>query len=342
MGEMNAVSTDSRHTGTAGRLERKSLSDAELIGTELQIGDPRALPNLSANPPDPNGLFNLAGEYHLPNNDPGLRCSYCPTHTIHRNGFALAGEGHHFVLGSTCGPKHFGLSFAASKRELSEQKDRQSYLLRLRAIAARSEELIAAYNAVLFSGSLKVLEDAKTELESASPALTLELRASANAGLALQEIVKVRDLQAEAKRTDDRTTPIYRSERHSLGSIEGTALVSSLDPRATIYKLKRALTALASFLKGGTDGQKTSRLRAEYRVIEELHSAAQRAVTECNNAHHFFGSRNRTRLAQWSERKTADRFAEVGDQLAVVNKNGRRVLPSLAPLHLPTLPDLLS
>lgn len=337
---MNSISASSRTTGSAGQLERKSRTDAELLAIDLQIDDPRALPNLSATPPDPDWVLQLAGEYHLHKNDPGLRCSYCPTHTIHRNGFVLAREDAHYVLGSTCGPKHFGLSFNASKRELNEQKDRQSFLRRLRAIAAHSDDLIAAYNAILFSSGLRALDAARKELAQASPNLAADLRGSVNAGFALYEFVKIRDFRAEANRPDDSKAPIYTEDRQSLGNLEGTALVSTPDPRTIIHKAKAAILHVTTFIKADTNGHLTSRLRAEYRTIEELHSEAQRTVVDCNAAHLFFSTRNRERLARWSDRRPLDKFIEASSAIIVQNKKGRHQLQPIEPLNLPRLPAL--
>jgi hypothetical protein len=321
------------------------MSDVELSAARLEIDDPLSLPNLSLDRPSPDLTPEIVGEYHLPSSHDLVWCCHCQSHS-HRNGFAVANStGHHYLLGSECGPKHYGLSFVFAARDHKQKVKRKGILDRMRAIWASAPAVKATIAEVLHSEGLRLIDQKREELRRASDSAFSALSISVKTEMPLYETVSVRDVAAEQRRDEqlpeDQTGgPIYRSERMSLGRVSGAALLrESGDCRDLLVVLRRQIEAVEAFRKEVTDAYSIPQLMKAVRTAEEAWQAAQDAIDEAQVADAFFSGGNLNRLERWSADNRYFKLIADGENLIVSDAQSRQttILP-LPRISLPKLP----
>ncbi len=320
----------------------RRLSDEQLATAQLEVPDPCTLPDLSRERPNADLTPEIIGEYHLANDVEPIWCCHCQA-SRHRNGFVITnGTGKHFLLGSTCGPEHYGLSFAFARRQHSDLAKRKGVLARLNAILATAHDLKRACHSILHSEGLRAVDAKRAELRRASEQVASLLATAVQNGSALDEMVKVRDFEAERRR-DERSSsgkqdgPIYTQERRSLGSVAGSGLVRTKgDCRDCLIALRDAVDHLFAFRATDTNKHALQTLTKAVRAAEEAWARAESAVTEAEAAPFFFSADNLSRLSRWSvAHKTFDLIADEG-RLVVIDRQGRRT--TIGPLGLISLP----
>src|SRR5690348_10142112 len=112
------------------------LSDAELEAARLEIDDPLSMPNLCMDKPPAELTPEIVGEYHLPESHGLVWCCHCQGHH-HRNGFVVTNAtGLHYLLGSKCGPDHYGFEFRFAISNQKAKVRRRGVLDRIKGICA--------------------------------------------------------------------------------------------------------------------------------------------------------------------------------------------------------------
>jgi len=325
------------------------LSDEELYAARLEIEDPLALPNLCSDKPPADLAPEIVGEYHLPTGSDFQWCCHCQGHH-HRNGFVITNvTGKQYMLGSKCGPEHYGLSFKLAAREHSAKMKRRGVLERLRGIIATAPLVQATIREILHSEGLARLDAKREELRKACPDGFSALATSVATGMPLYEIVTVRDRAAEQRRDEQRPDekdgqPIYLKQQMSLGHVAGAAVLRTKgDCRDHLLALKGAIEKVLSAQKRSTDKLSINELTKVVREAEQAWRAAQEAINEVEFADAFFIEGNLNRL----ERYTANnhRYRLWGeDRKLIVSRGGtgRTAIHPVAPIKLPGLPRMKS
>ena len=218
------------------------LTDEQLSVARLEIDDPLALPRLSSDKPSADLTPAIVGEYHLPEEHPRLWCCHCQGHR-HHNGFVITNkEGFNYLIGSACGPKHYGLSFSFAKRQHKEKVQRKGVLERLNAICANADLVLAAIQEVARSEGLRLTDQKREELRSASDSAFKALATSVRSGSPLHEIVEVRDLTPKGGVTNNcqMTRPAPRStgmsEERSAALLEPECCAIAMIVGITFYR----------------------------------------------------------------------------------------------------------
>jgi hypothetical protein len=264
------------------------LTDNQLLGIELRTDDPSAIENLSTNRPYLEGPPTILMEYHLPQSRATVRCCYCDTKTPHRNGFVIEGAyGRRHLIGSSCGPKHLGLSFNEARTGFKTQLARQSLLRRIAAMAP-AMPAVAAYKTP--TEKLQGVLDAEEAFRVGAPELYRELRQLVVKGQPLSETIMVRDYEAEQRSESEE--PQYRPESRSIGQIEGAGLLRARTLRETFSERRRAVGAFMRAIAGGTDKLTERQLRAALQSLEQADQEARTAISLLNRAHAFFKETN--------------------------------------------------
>lgn len=320
------------------------MTDAELSSARLEIDDPLALPNLSLERPPGDDPPEIVGEYHLPQGHDLLWCCHCQSHS-HRNGFAVTNStGQQYLLGSECGPKHYGFAFEFAARDHKAKVKRKGVLDRLRAIVATAPAVKATIQEILTSEGLRVIDAKRRELHGASSSAFHALATSVKTEMPLYEMVQVRDIAAEQRRDeqlpDDETgPPIYRWERMSVGNVAGAGLLRhSYYCRDQLLGLSGAMDRVVAIHNEFTDRFDIKELTKVVREAEGAWAAAQAAIEEAELADAFFTGGNLNRLERWS-RDSSRYFTMLAEgSNLVVDTKGKRI--TIAPLHRTTLPRL--
>lgn len=324
-----------------------ALSDEQLSATRLEIDDPLAMPRLSHEKPCAELTPEIVGEYHLAKDSPRLWCCHCQGHR-HHNGFVLTNSGGaNYLIGSKCGPDHYGLSFKFAEREHRAKVKRKGVLDRLKGICATAESLKSTIHEILHSEGLKLIDQKRGELLRASDSAFSALATSVRTESLLHEIVQVRDLERERRRDEHLPPnvsgpPLYREDRMAIGRVAGTAILRETDDcRAKLLTFRRALERAQALGKGMTDDHPIKVLMNAVRATEEAYEAAQASIIEAEGAPAFFSADNLARLERWSASNRHYRLARERADLAVTSQHKKRVLiRPLAPIKLPRLPAM--
>lgn len=323
------------------------LSDDELSKARLEIDDPLSLPNLSMEKPPADLTPEIVGEYHLPAVADLIWCCHCQGHS-HRNGFAITNStGNHYLLGSECGPKHYGLSFVFAARDHKAKVKRKGVLERMKAIWASAAEVQATIREVLNSEGLRLIDQKREELRRASAGTFSALATTVKTEMPLYETVSVRDVAAEQRRDDrlpdnETGSPIYRQERLSIGQVAGAAMLrESGDCRDLLLVLRGKIEVVEAFRKEITETISIPVLTNAVRAAEQAWQAAQDAITEAEFADAFFTGGNLNRLERWSASNRYFKLTADGDRLVVTNdRSGQTTILPLPRISLPRLPSM--
>lgn len=286
-------------------MQHEGFDDAALRAAQLVI-DPYALEGLSTSPPAEGAVVSIRGEYHVPDEGEALRCCLCPQHTPHWNGFVIATDtGSQHLIGSTCGPKHLGITFRTAKNQHKDRLTRQGNLYRLDAVLAQFDAFLAQCNAVLFAPLFRSLQERLAQFETAAGDATVRLRSLVLRGAGLTENVTVRDFEAERRRDetaskDSEKKPIYRQEAQPIGPLAGRGFLNVEQLRATVFAFKSGLREFKQAVANGTGGIATNRLAKMLKELADAHERANIAVASINNARAFFSADNAERLQRWS------------------------------------------
>jgi hypothetical protein len=324
-----------------------ALSDEQLSATRLEIDDPLAMPRLSVEKPCADLEPQIVGEYHLGKDQPRLWCCHCQGHR-HHNGFVITNSGGaNYLIGSKCGPDHYGLSFKFAEREHKAKVKRKGVLDRLKGICETAEALKDTVHEILHSEGLKLIDQKRGELIRASDSTFSALAVSVRTESLLYEMVQVRDLERERRRDEqlppnESGPPIYREERMPIGRVAGTAILRETDDcRAKLLTFRRALERAQVLGKGLTDDHPIKVLMNAVRAVEEAYDAAQASIIEAESAPAFFGPENLGRLERWSATNRYYRLTREGADLIVTNQHSKRyVITPLPPIKLPRLPSM--
>lgn len=326
-----------------------ALSDEQLSATRLEIDDPLAVPRLSSEKPAADLTPAIVGEYHLSKEHPRLWCCHCQGHR-HHNGFVITNEtGSNYMIGSKCGPEHYGLSFSFAQREHKAKVQRKGVLERLASICAAADAVNATIREILHSDGLRLIDQKREELKRASDSAFSALAVSVRTGSMLYEIVEVRDFEAERRRDDqlppDKSgPPIYRGERMPIGRVAGTAVLREKDDcRDHLLSLKAAIETVVRMRNADTNKQSLQTLTKAVRVAEEAWDAAAESIIEAENAPAFFSRENLDRLERWTAENRYYRLTRDGIDLLVKNKDSaERRVTALQTTKLVRLPSVRS
>lgn len=323
------------------------LTDEELSAARLQIDDPLATPRLSLEKPSADLTPAIVGEYHLSKDHPRLWCCHCQGHR-HHNGFVITNEGGaNYLIGSKCGPDHYGLSFSFAQREHKAKVQRKGVLERLAAICAAADTVNASIREILHSNGLRIVDQKREELRRASASAFSALAVSVRTGSMLYETVEVRDLEGERRRDeqlppDKSGPPLYRDERMPIGRVVGTAVLRDKDDcRDHILSLRAAIEAVVRLRNADTNKQSLQTLTKAVKVAEQAWDAAQESIIEAENAPAFFSADNLERLERWSAENRYYRLTRDNRNLLVKNRDSNeRLVEALPPISLSRLPSM--
>lgn len=323
------------------------LTDEQLSAARLQIDDPLATPRLSTAKPSAELTPSIVGEYHFSDEHPKLWCCHCQGHR-HRNGFVITNEtGSHHMLGSKCGPDHYGLSFTLAKQDHKAKVQRKGVLERLHAICEIADLVLAAIQEVARSEGLRLVDQKREELRRASDSAFKALANSVRSSSPLHEVVQVRDLDAERRRDeqlpDDKVgPPIYRDERMPIGRVAGVAIVRDRDDcRDCILSLKAAIIAVQKLRRDDTNKHKVQALLKAVRTAEEAWESAQASIVEAEGAPAFFSPENLDRLERWTAGNRYFRLMRDGRNLRVNERDMQeRLIERMPSISLPRLPAI--
>jgi hypothetical protein len=320
------------------------LSDDELSSARLEIDDPLSLPNLSLERPPADNPPEIVGEYHLPQGHDLVWCCHCQSHS-HRNGFAVTNStGQQYLLGSECGPKHYGFAFEFAARDHKAKVKRKGILDRLKAIVATAPAVKASIQEILTSEGLQLLDAKRHELWRASSNAFSALATSVKTEMPLYEMVRVRDLAAEQRRDDQLPddeigAPIYRHERMSLGNVAGAGLVRhSYYCRDRLLGLSGAIDRVIAIHDEITDRFSIKELTKAVREAEDAWQTAKAAIEEAELADAFFTGGNLNRLERWSRGNRYFTLIAEDPNLVAMDSTGKRV--TITPLSRTALPRL--
>lgn len=339
--------------GGSDRGSFRRYTDEQLASAEFRFRDPLAVENLCRDRPNPELEPEILGDYDLtpPGGKaanpeaPWIWCSHCQG-ARHWRGFVITNAtGLRYLIGSRCGPLHYGATFTGAQNAFTDRSRRADLVRRLGRIAAAAEAVCAAADQILHSPELRRLDEKREELRRASPNAFVRLASSVQSGMPLQEVVKVRNFEAEAER-DDREglkqpgPPLYRDERQSLGHLDGSALLRTRgDCRDRLVALKAAIAAAVRLRNQGTDEVATNVLRKAVTSAEDALQAGLGAIGEAENAHAFFSARNMMRLERWAGvHRDFSMIAEGGGLRIRTQHEGTRLVSALEPMRLPDLP----
>jgi len=323
------------------------LSDEQLSVARLQIDDPLATHHLCLEKPSADLTPAIVGEYHLSKDHPRLWCCHCQGHR-HHNGFVITNEsGSSYLIGSRCGPDHYGLSFSLAEREHKAKVRRKGVLERLNSICANASAVSATIREILHSEALRLVDQKREELRQASDSAFNALSVSVRTESALYEIVQVRDLEAERRRDeqlppDKSGPPLYRDERMAIGRVAGVAVLRDTgDCRDHLLALRAAIETVVRLRNQNTNSHPIQTLTKAVRAAEEAWDAAQESIIEAENAPAFFGPENLNRLERWSAENRYYRLTREGQNLLVKNRDSKeRLVGALPTISLPRLPSM--
>lgn len=323
------------------------LTDEQLSAARLQIDEPLATPRLSLEKPSADLKPAIVGEYHLSKDHPRLWCCHCQGHR-HHNGFVITNEGgSNYLIGSKCGPDHYGLSFSFAQQEHKANVQRKGVLERLAAICATADAVNASIHEILHSDGLRLIDQKREELRRASDSAFSALAVSMRTGSTLYEMVQVRDVDAERRRDeqlppDKSGPPLYRDERMPIGRVATTAVLREKDDcRDHLLSLRAAIEAVARMRHADTNKQSLQALTKAVKIAEQAWDAAQVSIIEAENAPAFFSRENLDRLERWTAENRYYRLTRDGSGLLVKNRDTaeRRIRP-LPPIVLSRLPSM--
>lgn len=302
------------------------------------VKDPQLVSGLVQEKPDPADNPRIVGRYNVRpkggreknRNGPWLFCAHCQAHT-HWEGYVLAGkDGKHFLIGSKCGPLHYGADrFAIARRKFKEIEDWESLQRRAKYILSLSDQAISELEALISSQGFAAVETVSDQIQQASPDMFARLFSTVLGGEPLRAYTMVRG-------TKGKMEPALRS----VGRLEGTAVISS-HVRTATREMVVALEALHQISAAELIAADVSSLLKIIRAVERPASSILDERKTLLKAHEFFGNRNRKRLEQWAS--PFKRFIHLDASAGALvisdtrSKAGTVEVPPLARIGLPRL-----
>lgn len=302
------------------------------------VKDPQSLQGLVKARPDPAEHPQIVGRYNVRpkggrdrnRNGPWLFCCHCQAHT-HWEGYILAAPGgRHFLIGSKCGPLHYGADrFAVARRRFKEIEDRES--LQQRGVYMLSLAQKAAYEleALTSSEGLAAVETISELIRRASPDMFTRLYSSVLGDEPLKAYTMVRGTKGAME-------PALRS----VGRLEGASIISC-QARTAAREMMTALEALQRI----TPAQwAVEEIRSLLQIIRAVERSATILLDERRallKAHIFFSVRNRRRLEQWASPLRKFIHLDVSSGTLVISDTRSKAgTIEVAPLAAITLPRL--
>lgn len=283
--------------------EPRSLSDEELLGREFTTADPGSIEGLSTDPPSVDQPLLFLMEYHLGADEAQVRCCACERKTEHSNGFVVEAGSHRHLIGSSCGPKHFGLKFGQGRSELKSAVKRQRQLRRALALKKRREALLNYSPSVATLNAIVAVQD---ELKGQAPKLYRELKRLVDRGEPFSTVEKQRDFERERRTGSD--GPLYEYVRASLGQVRGRGLLSAQTLSRAFEERRRSLAVLFNALGGNTNDVEDRKLGALLDAVEAANTKAATAAAALNSAGEFFAPDNLHRLQTWAATVKVETF----------------------------------
>jgi hypothetical protein len=313
----------------------RRLTDDQLADARLEIDDPLAFANLTNDRPSADLTPEIVGEYHLPSDHDAIWCCHCQAHR-HRNGFVITNStSFNHLIGSTCGPNHYGLSFSFARTQHRTLTRRKAILERLRNICAVADLTFVAVGNVLASDGLRRIDLKRAEIKKASEQVAMLLATAIQNSSPLQEMIQVRDLEAERRRDENLPEgksggPIYTQQPRSLGTVSGAGLLRRRDCRDILLSLREAVRAVRDLGKGATDGCTLHALTKAVKSAEDTWAEANEAISSAKRAPNFFSADNLSRLERWSDIYNTFSLRAEGTSLIVTDKS----ITTIAPLDV--------
>lgn len=323
---------------------QRRLTDKQLADARLEIDDPELLPNLSKDRPDAQLEPQIIGEYHLGRGHEPIWCCHCQAHR-HWNGFVVSNATQkNYLIGSTCGPKHYGLSFSLARNQHQTLSRRKAVLERFRNICITSDITLASIAVLQNSDGLRRIDLKRAEFIRASEQVANAISTSIQNGSPLYENVEVRDFDAERRRDANLRVgksgdPIYSQQRRPLGMVAGPGLFRRPDCRDNLLALKEAVKLIRNINRTDTDGYSLQSLAKAVKVAEDAWENTNKALDEAEGATRFFSPDNLNRLERWSDTFSRFSLRADGNSLWVIDGKSTLVAP-LDDISLSRIPPM--
>lgn len=363
--------------GIVSTLNRRRLSDAELLRTDFRYRDPENIEGLNRGVPDAAADPVIVGFYD--ETPPGgrkangnalmIRCCHCGLRR-HWKGYVVKdSHGELYIMGAQkCGREHYKGRFEIAERAFKQEQARQQALRRWHNMVKLVAPLRAETEALLSWDGLRAIELKRDEIRRASPQGFAQLIPHHGSGAPMLEVKEYRDLAAEAKRAEryeraiaafqklppeerrrrrdeglkpeEETDPIIVRTSEPLGPLMGAGFLTEAgDVRAAVLALRKTLEAIDAVNAADTEN---ARLNDLTRLLRETMDRPQRvwdALLEVNFVDVFFSSDNLERLERWSASfNRFSYFAEDGALLVDDSSRGRARIEALAKIELPETP----
>lgn len=320
----------------------RRLTDGQLASAILEIDDPMTVERLALERPDPDLLPEILFEFHRPSMSERVWCCHCQARRP-RNGFVIENEtGNRYLIGSTCGPKYYELSFAQAQRQHEELKQRRGLRVRIDAIVASTKATLAVIDSIFHSDGLRAVDAVRSKLAKHGGDAYYRLGSIASRGGALTRATRVRDYAAEAGRpaSSEDDGPIYTYQDIPLGPLAGTALlIPSGDVRDRLLELKSVLQEIGKVYREDTDGLSTTAFQRLVRRAEEARERASEGIVATRAAPEFFEDVHLRRLVHWAEPFTSfDLMARDGGLEILLPSRPPYLLARLGSIDIPDLP----
>lgn len=365
--------------GVVSSLNKRRLTDAELLRTEFRYHDPENIEGLNLNVPDREADPLIVGYYDetppggkkADPQAPMIRCCHCGKRR-HWKGYVVQdSHGETYIIGArNCGREHYGGRFEAAEKSFKQEQARKLALSRwhnmLKLVAPLADEVAA----LLSSKALRIIERKRDEIERASPEGFGQLIRHHSSGAPMLEVKEYRDLDAERKREEryerairefrklppherrarheqglrpeHDTTPIIVRTSNPIGPLIGGGFLTDRgDVRAAALALRETLQGIEAINNAGTE---KARLTDLTRLLREMTDRPRRlweAQLEISFVHRFFELQNLERIERWSA--SFARFSyhvADGNLLVDDSSRGRTSIAALDQVHLVGTPTI--
>lgn len=346
--------------GVVSTLNKRRLTDAELLHTEFRYRGPESIDGLNLGVPDPEAVPLIIGYYDetppggkkVNPDAPMIRCCHCGKRR-HWKGYVVRDtQGETYIIGArNCGREHYGGRFEAAEKAFKQEQARKQALSRwhnmTRLVAPMAEEVAA----LLSSEALRIIERKRDEIERASPDGFNQLIRHHGSGSPMLEVKEFRDHESERKREEryERAISAFRNlpshERRTLQEqglrperdtdpiivrtsvpigplIGGGFLTDRGDVRAAALALRETLQSIEAIGNADTEN---ARLNDLTRLLREMTDCPRRlwdAQLEVSFVHRFFEPQNLERIERWSA--SFARFSYHADEGALVVDDSSR------------------
>jgi hypothetical protein len=148
--------------GTPRRSHWKSITDDQLLATELTTDDPLGLADLVFELPAGDEEPHVEYSYDLRGFErERLRCVH--GNHPHLAGFVMNKRGKRFLVGHICGKNIYGENFELYKKDYCAARDRQDVLRRVREVTAVIDPFLRWMDEVTQSNTFALYEDVRKQ-----------------------------------------------------------------------------------------------------------------------------------------------------------------------------------